>query len=148
MKVLVINGPNLDRLGTRQPEIYGKKTLPEIVDELRREAALHQVELADFQSADSLAICEKIQNSDADGIIINPASLTHHDRQLAKALEAYPGPVIEVHISNIAAREPYRRRSIVSPVVKGSIIGLGTSGYQAALIALIQILEEKNEASS
>ena len=137
MKILLLNGPNLDRLGTRQPEIYGSATLEEIVAGLQVRAQQAGATLEAFQSADSAALVARISSSDADAIIINPASLTHHDRALAEALHAFDGPVIEVHISNIASREPFRRRSMIAPIATGSIVGLGVRGYALALDALL-----------
>lgn len=139
MKILLLNGPNLDRLGTRQPEIYGSATLPEIVAGLQTRAQQAGATLEAFQSADSAALVAHIASSDADAIIINPGSLTHHDRGLADALRAFDGPVIEVHISNIASREPFRRRSMIAPIATGSIVGLGARGYDLALDALLDV---------
>lgn len=139
MKILLLNGPNLDRLGTRQPEIYGSATLPEIVADLQTRAQHAGATLEAFQSADSAELVARITSSDADAIIINPASLTHHDRGLADALRAFDGPVIEVHISNIASREPFRRRSMIAPIATGSIVGLGARGYELALDALLDL---------
>lgn len=137
MKILLLNGPNLDRLGSRQPEIYGYATLSDVVAALTVRAEAAGATLDAYQSADASAIIERIASSDADAIIINPASLTHHDRGLAGALRAFGKPVIEVHISNIAAREPFRRRSMISPIATGSIVGLGVRGYDLALDALL-----------
>lgn len=137
MKILLLNGPNLDRLGSRQPEIYGTATLPEIVAGLQARAQQASATLEALQSADALVLIERIMSTDADAIIINPASLTHHDRRLADALHAFNGRVIEVHISNIAAREPFRRRSMIAPIATGSIVGLGVHGYALALDALL-----------
>lgn len=137
MKILVCNGPNLDRLGARQPEIYGKTTLAELEEQMRAHAVGHEVVFV--QSADAETLARAIETTDADAVIINPASLTHYSRRLAGAVEACGKPVIEVHISNIAAREPYRRRSMIAPVAMGSIAGLGVSGY---LLAIDRILQE------
>lgn len=137
MKILVINGPNLDRLGTRQPEIYGDTTLPDLETMIRERAGTHDIEF--LQAADAETLGRAIVATDADAIIINPASLTHHARGLAEAVRAFVGPVIEVHISNIASREPYRRRSMIAPVATGSIVGLGVSGY---LLAVDRLIEE------
>lgn len=137
MKILLLNGPNLDRLGHRQPEIYGTRTLPEIVADLRAQVETAGSVLEDLQSGEAQVLVERVRAGDADAIVINPASLTHHERSLAEALAAFPGPVIEVHISNIAAREPYRRRSLVAPAVTGSIVGLGVAGYRLAIDALL-----------
>lgn len=137
MKILVVNGPNLDRLGTRQPEIYGSTTLADLEAALTARAGAHTVEFV--QGADPEALAKAIESSDADGVILNPASLTHHSRRLAEAVATCGKPVIEVHISNIASREPYRRRSMVASSAMGSIVGLGVSGY---LLALDRLIEE------
>jgi 3-dehydroquinate dehydratase II len=137
VKILLLNGPNLDRLGTRQPEIYGAKTLGEIVWELERIADDAGGELIALQSADPEVLVHAITETDADGIIINPASLTHHSGSLRDALAGFEGPIIEVHISNIARREPYRRHSMIAGVATGSIVGLGVVGYRLALEALL-----------
>jgi 3-dehydroquinate dehydratase II len=137
MKILVINGPNLDRLGTRQPEVYGSTTLADLEEQIAARADGHEVEF--LQAGDADTIGRAIVATQADAIIINPASLTHHARGLAEAVRAFDGPVIEVHISNIAAREPYRRRSMIAPVATGSIVGLGVSGY---LLAIDRLIEE------
>lgn len=142
MKILLLNGPNLDRLGTRQPEIYGTTTLPQLLERLADRAAAAGATLEAVQSADAAVLIEAIRTAEADAILINPASLTHHDRGLAEALAAYPGPVIEIHISNIAAREPFRRRSLVAPVATGSIVGLGIRGYDLALTAALELSKE------
>jgi 3-dehydroquinate dehydratase II len=136
VKILVCNGPNLDRLGTRQPEIYGSTTLQELEEQMRARATGH--ELVFVQSADIETLATAITTTDAEAIILNPAALTHYSRALAAAVAACGRPVIEVHISNIAAREPYRRRSMIAPVAKGSIVGLGVNGYLLALDRLLQ----------
>lgn len=135
MKVLVLNGPNLGRLGTRQPEIYGSTTLSEVEDMLRARGAELGVEVECLQSDDASVLCGAVTTSAADAIIINPASLTHHSFALRDAIAGCGKPVFEVHISNIAAREPYRRRSLIAPVARGSIVGLGIMGYMSALEA-------------
>lgn len=137
MRILVANGPNLDRLGARQPEIYGTTTLQDLEAMLRARAGAH--ELTFLQSADPDVLAAAIEAPGHDGVILNPASLTHHSRRLAAAVRACRVPVIEVHISNIAAREPYRRRSMIAPAAMGSIVGLGVSGY---LLALDRLIEE------
>ena len=137
MKILLLNGPNLDRLGARQPEVYGTTTLADVIATLTARAHTAGATLEAFQSADAAAIIARIAASDADAIIINPASLTHHDRALAEALRAFAKPVVEVHISNIASREPFRRRSLIAPIATGSIVGLGVRGYELALDALL-----------
>jgi 3-dehydroquinate dehydratase-2 len=138
VKVLVLNGPNLGRLGTRQPEIYGRTTLPELEEMLRARGKELAVEVECIQSDDAADLIAALEKTDADAVILNPAALTHYSHDLREAVAAYKGPVYEVHISNIYAREPYRRHSLISPVARGSIIGLGIRGYLLALEAAVE----------
>ncbi len=135
MKVLVLNGPNLGRLGTRQPEIYGATTLAELEEMLRERGTELGVEVECVQSDDGGALIEALRATDARAAIINPAALTHYAMPLREAIAGCGIPVFEVHISNIYRREPYRRHSLMSGVAKGSIIGLGIRGYLFALEA-------------
>jgi 3-dehydroquinate dehydratase-2 len=137
MKILVLNGPNLGRLGQRQPEIYGSTTLAELEDALRVRAGELGAEVECVQSDDAAALIEALRATDARALIINPAALTHYSFALREAVEGCGIPVYEVHISNIAAREPYRRRSLIAPVARGSIVGLGVRGYLLALEAAV-----------
>jgi 3-dehydroquinate dehydratase II len=137
--VLVVNGPNLDTLGTRQPEIYGSTTLPQLEDHLRARAKELGLDVDFFQSNDESAVVAAVEGAPAAGaaaILINPAALTHFSNPLREALAATGLPIVEVHISNIHAREPYRRLSLVSGVAKGVIAGLGVNGYALALEAI------------
>jgi 3-dehydroquinate dehydratase-2 len=138
VKVLVVNGPNLGRLGTRQPEIYGSTTLPELEEMLRARGEELGCYVECFQSDDAVDLVAALDKTDADAVIINPAALTHYSDELREAVSAFAGPVYEVHISNIYAREPYRRHSLISPVARGSIIGLGITGYLLALEAAVE----------
>ena len=138
MKVLVLNGPNLGRLGTRQPEIYGSTTLAELEDKLRARGKELGCDVECVQSDDADVLIATVQKTDADAVILNPAALTHYSEALRTAVAAFGGPVYEVHITNIYAREPYRRHSLISPVAKGSIIGLGINGYLLALEAAVE----------
>lgn len=134
-KVLVLNGPNLGRLGTRQPEIYGTATLADVEATLRARASELGVAVECVQSDDAAVLIEALRATDAAAAIVNPASLTHHSFALREAVQTCGIPVFEVHISNIARREPYRRRSLIAGVVRGSIVGLGVQGYLLALEA-------------
>jgi len=137
--VLVVNGPNLDKLGTREPEIYGSMTLADIERGLRERASELGLAVEFFQSNvedEVVAAVEKAPANGSAGIIINPAALTHFSYPLREALAATGLPVVEVHISNIHAREPFRRLSLVSGVAKGVIAGLGVNGYTLALEAI------------
>lgn len=137
--VVVINGPNLNLLGRREPGVYGTTTLPDIVSRLERAAADCGWDVVAVQSNHEGAIVDAIQTYgwDASGIIINPGALTHYSIAVRDALAAVPADAIEVHLSNIAAREPFRHHSVIAPVAKGTIAGLGPDGYLLALRYLI-----------
>ena len=138
MKIILINGPNLNLLGTREPEIYGHKTFDSFFEELKAE--LHQVELEYFQSNHEGDLLDKIHESgfSADGIVLNAGALTHTSIALADAVAAVPAPVIEVHISNVFRREPFRHHSYLSAHCVGSIVGLGLEGYRLAVLWLLK----------
>ena len=140
--VLVLNGPNLNLLGTREPEHYGADTLADIEDRLRIIAtgANHQLDF--FQSNAEHALVDKLHEARVatDFIIINPAALTHTSVALRDALAAVAIPFIEVHISNIHAREAFRQHSYLSDIAQGVICGLGAQGYELALHAAIRQL--------
>lgn len=144
-RVLVVHGPNLNLLGTREPEIYGSTTLAEIDRALQTAARDRLVEVRSFQSNHEGAIIDAIHDAreSADGIIINPGALTHYSYAVADALSSVKLPAVEVHLSNIYAREEYRRKSVVGPVVVGTICGLGWRGYLLALDALLALLDER-----
>jgi len=139
MKILVVNGPNLNMLGTRDMTIYGLKTLAEINELLEQHGRRMNVEVATFQSNSEGALVDFIQQQSpsADGIIINPGALTHYGYSLCDALVDTKLPIIEVHLSNIYKREEWRAKSVISPIVKGQIGGLGWRGYVAALRTLV-----------
>ena len=138
MKVLIIHGPNLNLLGKRKREIYGDKSLEEINSLIQQQAKELGVEITTFQSNSEGALIDFIQaeSPTAEGIIINPGALTHYGLSLRDALEDTELPIIEVHISNIYAREEWRQVSVISPIAKEQISGLGWSGYIAALRTL------------
>ena len=135
MRVLVINGPNLNLLGAREPSYYGVKTLEDILEALEEAARDLDVELEAFQSNHEGAIIDYVQVNapDASGIIINAGALTHYGLALRDALIDSRLPIIEVHLSNIHAREEFRRRSVLADVAVGQIAGLGWKGYLYAL---------------
>lgn len=140
-KILLINGPNLQLLGVREPSIYGNVTLPQIVDDLRQRARAQGVELMDFQSNSEGAIVDRIAEALADGtegIIINPAAYTHTSVAIRDALAAVKIPAVEVHLSNVSSREDFRNRSLTAPVCRGVIAGFGAQGYRLALQALLE----------
>ena len=143
MKILLISGPNLNLLGQRNPSIYGKQTLAEIESLVRKRAEEWKVEISTYQSNHEGAIIDFLQQeSDADGVIINPGALAHSGLALRDALEQFPGRKVEVHISNIYAREEFRRTSVTASVTQGIVTGLGWRGYLAALDALVGMLHE------
>lgn len=146
MRILVLNGPNLNTLGRRSPGIYGIKTLDEILESLDERARTSGVELRTFQSNHEGALIDFLQAEalDADGIIVNAGALTHYGLSLRDALEDCGKPIVEVHISNIHRREPFRRRSVIAEIARGQIVGLGWRGYLAALDALVALLAEEH----
>ncbi len=147
MKILLVNGPNLNLLGTREPEIYGSVTLDEIVSRVGERALALSAEVQAFQSNHEGAIIDFIQSESprADGIIINPGALTHYGLSLRDALAACPLPIVEVHISNIYTRERFRRRSVTAEVSTGLIAGLGWRGYLLALEAVVELAKANKD---
>jgi 3-dehydroquinate dehydratase-2 len=145
MKIMVINGPNLNMLGKRSKAIYGDKTLAELDALLRKEGESLGVEIVSFQSNSEGALIDFIQkhSAEASGIIINPGALTHYGFSLRDALDDSGLPVIEVHLSNIYAREEWRAKSVIAPIAKGQISGLGWQGYVTALRALLGELKKE-----
>ncbi len=143
MQILVLHGPNLNLLGEREPEVYGRTTLAEIDTRLREIAAENGVSLESFQSNHEGALVDRIQAARGtyQGIVINPGGFTHTSVALRDALVASGLPIVEVHLSNIHAREPFRRTSLVSDIALGQITGLGPIGYELALLALLDRLK-------
>jgi 3-dehydroquinate dehydratase-2 len=138
IKILLINGPNLNMLGKREPEIYGHETLDDINSHLKNLAESLSIDLECFQSNYEGAIVEKIQGAmgQVQGIIINPAAYTHTSVAIRDALMLHTIPIIEVHLSNIYKREEFRHHSMVSGVATGQIAGLGVQGYSLAMTAI------------
>jgi 3-dehydroquinate dehydratase-2 len=141
MKILVIHGPNLNMLGSRQISLYGDKTLAEINSLLDKASYELGVELETFQSNYEGALVDFIQEryAQATGIIINPGALTHYGLSLRDALADTSLPIIEVHLSNIYAREEFRQQSVIAPISRGQISGLGWRGYIAALEIMVAL---------
>ena len=141
-RFLVINGPNLNLLGSRRPDIYGVKSLAEIEDQISRKAAELGIGVDFFQSNSEGAIIDYIQGSSgqAQGIVINPGALTHYGYSLRDALADSGLPVVEVHLTNIHAREEWRRHSVIADIAAGRIAGLGWRGYVAALDGLTSLV--------
>jgi 3-dehydroquinate dehydratase-2 len=137
MKILIINGPNLNMLGTRQPEIYGRKSFEEYFETLQME--FPSITIHYFQSNSEGEIIDRLQdaNFSYNGIVLNAGAYTHTSIAIADAIAAIETPVIEVHISNVFARESFRHHSYIAGQVLGSIIGLGLKGYQLAIEYLL-----------
>ncbi len=146
-ELLVLNGPNLNLLGAREPQHYGRTTLAEINDRLARQAQAAGHRATFFQSNAEHELVERVQQAAAAGvafIIINPAAFTHTSVALRDALAATRIPFIEVHLSNVHAREPFRRHSYFSDLAAGVISGLGAQGYDLALAAVIEKLKTQD----
>ncbi len=146
IRVHVIHGPNLNMLGKREPEIYGRKSLDDINDDLINKAKTLSVSLETFQSNHESEIVEKIHDifsQKSNGLIINPAAFTHTSVAIRDAILLLDIPVIEVHLSNIYKREEFRHKSMLSDIVTGQIAGLGAIGYTLALDAIVETLHEK-----
>jgi len=144
MKILVINGPNINMLGTREPEIYGTVTMDEINKELvEYSKSFGEIEFEFFQSNHEGEIIDKIQNaSDFDGLLINPAAYTHTSVAIADAIKAINIKAIEIHLSNPHTREDYRKISYTASACVGVVAGFGKEGYKLALAGLLNKIHE------
>jgi len=142
--VYVLNGPNLNLLGKRQPEIYGSETLDDVEADCRKVAAEHGISIRFHQSNREYEIIDWIHEAreNAAGIVINPAAFTHTSVAILDALNTFDAPIIEVHISNIHKREAFRHHSYVSGVASGVIAGFGTQGYQLAIQRLAFLIKK------
>lgn len=137
MKILLLNGPNLGRLGQRHPEIYGTTTLREAVERARTHAEARGSTLIDFQSNHEGALIDRLEELDFDAIVINPGAFGHTSYALRDAIEGIAKPTVEVHISDVHMREPFRHVLVLEDVVTGQIIGHGIDGYIEAIDMLI-----------
>jgi 3-dehydroquinate dehydratase-2 len=144
-KILLLNGPNLNMLGIREKSIYGTDSLEAIVKDLRTYAAEQDIELRDFQSNAEGALVDAIQDAFqwANGIVLNAGAYTHYSIALRDAISAVNLPVVEVHLSNVYAREEFRHKSVIAPVCLGVCAGFGRWSYFAGLQALLWNLENK-----
>ncbi|OQB14043.1 MAG: 3-dehydroquinate dehydratase [Firmicutes bacterium ADurb.Bin193] len=141
MRIMVINGPNLNMLGTREPQTYGQETLESVNERIKRRAEQRGLSADFFQSNDEGELVSKIQScrEGYDGIIINAGAYTHYSYAIRDAITAVGVPTVEVHISNIYAREEFRQTSVISAVCRGIICGFGTNGYLLAVDALAEL---------
>jgi len=144
MQILVLHGPNLNLLGTREPEVYGRESLEDINCRLASEAARRSVEIAFFQSNHEGALIDRIHKAKEEGVIgliINPGAYTHTSIALRDAISGVAIPAVEVHLSNIHAREAFRQHSYIAAVAVGQICGFGSAGYLLALDGLLTTLK-------
>ena len=141
MRILVIHGPNLQLLGTRQPTIYGRSDLASINRDLKRLAAKRKATLTIVQSNHEGEIVERIGKAKGryDALLINPAAYTHTSVAIRDAIEAAGVPAVEVHLSNIYAREPFRHQSLIAPVCRGQVCGFGSASYRLGLEAALAL---------
>ncbi|MDY3547822.1 type II 3-dehydroquinate dehydratase [Riemerella anatipestifer] len=137
MKILIINGANLNLLGTREPEIYGNTSMEAVLGSLKEKFSAHEVDY--FQSNLEGEIINRIQNEDYDALVINPGAFTHYSYAIADALKNLKKPKVEVHISNIYQREEFRQKSVTAAYTDGILSGFGIKGYQLAVAAVVDL---------
>lgn len=142
ISVILLNGPNLNLLGKREPDVYGRETLDDVVSHLDKVMEELGGKLAHCQSNHEGVLIDAIHAAKGvhDGIVFNPGAFTHYSYAIRDALASVALPAIEIHISNIHAREEFRHHSVIAPVVIGQVVGLGTDGYEWALRALVRKL--------
>jgi len=135
MNLLIINGPNLNLLGQREPKIYGKETLQDILDDVFLYSKNHNIDVEAFQSNHEGEIVDMIQKSNDlyQGLIINPGALSHYSISIRDAISSISIPVIEIHLSNVFTREKFRNHSVISDVCSQMVVGFGSSGYKIAV---------------
>ncbi|MDK2820098.1 MAG: 3-dehydroquinate dehydratase [Clostridia bacterium] len=150
MKILVINGPNLNLLGRREPQTYGKNTLRDIEDNLREQAEHLGVEIDFFQSNHEGALIDCLHTAigKVDAVIINPGAYSHYSIALRDAIAAVDYPVVEIHLSNIYSREPFRHHTVTSAVVNGQISGFGPFSYTLGLMAAVDLARQRQSDES
>jgi len=148
INILVLHGPNINMLGAREVAIYGKVTLEEIDKALVERGSAIATSVESFQSNHEGALVDKINNAGDkyDGILINPAALSHYSYAIRDALECFRLPSVEVHLSNIFSREPFRQHSVISAVTNGVITGFGMTGYLLGLEALVNIISQDRDS--
>jgi 3-dehydroquinate dehydratase-2 len=140
MRILLLNGPNLGRLGQRQPEVYGHTTLAQVVERAANHAARRGAELDHLQSNHEGGLIDRLEQLDYDGLVINPGAFGHTSYALRDAIEGVKRPAVEVHISDVFAREPFRHHLVLEDVVIGQVIGRGVDGYVEAIDLLLDHL--------
>jgi 3-dehydroquinate dehydratase II len=147
--ILLLSGPNLNLLGQRQPEIYGTADLEEVVAEAGDEAAVHGLALEHHQSNHEGELVEQVHGARgrAAAIVINAGALSHYSWSLHDALAAFDGVAVELHLTNPAAREPWRHTSVLAPVVDGVVAGFGALGYRLAVVAVARLLEARSSSA-
>ena len=133
MKLLILNGVNLNRTGLREPGVYGTQTLEDINREIAAFAKKRGIDCEFFQSNLEGELCTKIHETDADGIVLNAGAFTHYSYALRDAIASVPTPVVEVHMSNVHAREEFRHKSVISAVCRGTVLGFGKNSYLLAV---------------
>ena len=135
MKIIIINGPNLNLLGTREPDVYGKLTMENVLESLEKK--FPEVEILYFQSNIEGEIIDRLQKNDFDALVINPGAYTHYSYAIADCLKNISKTKIEVHISNIYQREEFRQKSVTAPYTNGILSGFGVQGYELAFLSIL-----------